>query len=63
MKFSVFVNEGADHSLKIFVMDNRLCLLSSQAAAVAQVGYSNPSRDRPNSLKQVVIAPLPNARH
>ena len=25
-------------------------------------GYWNPSRERPKSLKQVVAAPLPNAR-
>ena len=28
-----------------------------------KVGCSNPSWDRPKSLKQVVTAPLPNARH
>ena len=28
-----------------------------------KVGCSNPSRDRPKSLKQVVTAPLPNAWH
>ena len=26
-------------------------------------GCSNPSRERPKSLKQVVTAPLPNAQH
>ena len=28
-----------------------------------KVGCSNPSRDRTKSLKQIVTAPLPNARH
>ena len=28
-----------------------------------KVGCSNPSRDRPKSLEQVVAAPLPNAPH
>ena len=28
-----------------------------------KVGCSNPSRDRPKSLKQVVTAPLPNTHH
>ena len=28
-----------------------------------KVGCSNPRRDRPKSLKQVVTAPLPNAQH
>ena len=28
-----------------------------------KVGFSNPNRDRPKLLKQVVTAPLPNARH
>ena len=28
-----------------------------------KVGCSNPSRDRPKSLKQVVTTPLPVARH
>ena len=27
------------------------------------VGFSNPNHDRPKWLKQVVAAPLPNARH
>ena len=28
-----------------------------------KVGCSNPSRERPKSLKQVMTAPLPNAWH
>ena len=28
-----------------------------------KVGCSNPGRDRPKSLTQVVTVPLPNARH
>ena len=36
---------------------------SERSACKHMVGSSNPSSNRPESLKQVVTAPLPNARH
>ena len=33
-----------------------------RSLSIWKVGCSNPSRDRPKSYKQVVTAPLPNAR-
>ena len=57
----------------LYEISNNILSIIKVAAAVAQwvrlfapqaeVWASNPSRDRPMSLKQVVTAPLPNARH
>ena len=33
-----------------------------RSSRMHKVGFSNSSRDKPKSMKQVVIAPLPNAR-
>ena len=60
--FNVIYKKYSVTQRKKLLKDHRT-IISPRSPGKRKVGCSNPSCDRPKSLKQVVTDPMPNARH